>query len=60
MQELWPRPLWLTERGNNLTGFRNCARKDVPHCGLAPLSHGVLALGDEAFNIEHSDVPHDY
>jgi hypothetical protein len=57
MQKLRPRASRLPKGGDDLSGIRDGSRQDFPHRRLAPLSYGVLAFGDEAFNIEHSDFP---
>ena len=59
MQKLWPRAPRLPKGGDDLSGIRDGCCQDFPNCRLAPRSYGVLAFGDEAFNIEHSGFPSD-
>ncbi len=57
MQKLRSRASWLPNGSDYLSGIRDGGGQDFPHGRLAPLSYGVLAFGDEAFNIEHRDFP---
>jgi len=57
MQKLRPRASRLPKSSDDLSGIRDCGRQDFPHRRLAPLSCGVFAFGDEAFNIEHRTSP---
>jgi hypothetical protein len=57
MQKLRPRAPRLPKGSDDLSGICDGCCQDFPHCRLAALIYGVLAFGDEAFNIEHSDFP---
>lgn len=57
MQKLRPGAPRLPKGGNDLTGICYGGGEDVSHCRLTSLGYGPLAFSDEAFNIEHSDLP---